>query len=118
MKKLVTKLGLALKRIRMVVAAFIPTPLPQNGLELESWLQSILEIAGLPNNDSFQQAVCTHLMHLGTTTAYKPKLFFILAIRKAVANQVAYERIDQIRQQSKKDSSEKAPSTENTPYTN
>jgi hypothetical protein len=50
---------------------------------------------------SYKQALASMIMHLGTTKFYAPKRFFALSIKKAMANQTAYEVIQQIREAEK-----------------
>lgn len=42
------------------------------------------------------------IMHLGSQTTFKSKYFFAKSIRKAMANQVAYEKIQEIKEEEKK----------------
>lgn len=101
MLKIYQTLSKSLKRTIRLVAAFFPSALPQSDLDLDAWLGTTLALAELPNNDSFRRALCSHIMHLGSTVGYKQRLYFVLAIRKDVANQTAFNEIDAVNQREK-----------------
>ena len=67
------------------------------------WTDSIITLAGFPVNPSFRQATLTMILHLGPTIAYKSKFYFVLSLRKAAANQIAYELVQSIRNEEKND---------------
>lgn len=39
------------------------------------------------------------VMHLGPTTTHVPKMFFAKSIKKAMANEVAFNKIQQLKQE-------------------
>jgi len=73
-----------------VLRAFLPSKLPITLADHDTWAISILKTAKLPDNDSFRHALATMVMHLGPTTVWKAKMFFILSLQKAIANEIAY----------------------------
>lgn len=88
--------------------------LPVGMTEFDVYWQKLVDVYGVPNLPSYKNAVASMIMHLPPNQfKAKPKFFFI-GIRKAMANQVAYEVIQQIREQEKKavGSAEDAPSNE------
>lgn len=87
-----------LKRLGQQIASLVPTPLPQSDAAFVVWAETILDLAGLPVNDSFMSAIGTAVLHLGPTTAYKPKLYFVLNLKKAVANQSAFNFLEAARE--------------------
>lgn len=42
---------------------------------------------------SYRHAIASMILHLDTLITHKPKRFFAKAIRKSMANQVAFEKI-------------------------
>lgn len=50
------------------------------------------------------------ILHLGPTTSRSHRTFFVQSIKKAMANQIAYAAIDQIRESHRKE--EVTPSAE------
>lgn len=77
----------------------LPEPIPHKGLhDLEHFSNKVLTIYNIPNLPSYHHALASMIMHLGATTTSAPKVFFAKSIKKAMANQVAFERIQQIKQ--------------------
>lgn len=88
-------------QLRKIKAKF-PTKLPTSGApEFNAWATSILELYELPTFDSYYHAIATAIMHLSPTTSHAPKAFFAKTVRKAMANQIAYEKISEIREKEK-----------------
>lgn len=81
---------------------FFPKALPTGMTELNAYTDWILETYDLPKFPSYRQSVAAMIMHLGTHVTAKPPRFFARGIKKAMANQVAYEVIQEIRQEEKK----------------
>lgn len=79
-----------LKSFKLYLQALRPSPLPQGISEFNDWATDIIRLSGAPDNDSVRFALAAMIMHLESTTASKPKLFFALALRKGAANQVAH----------------------------
>jgi len=80
------KLSLLIKRL----LSHFPTALPVGLTEFHKWADSIIELAGqFADSDSMKYAIANNLIHLPSTKAYVPKDYFVRAMRKAAANQVA-----------------------------
>lgn len=90
-KKITQFLQTLLKRLM----ARLKSPLPQTDAELQTWLNDVLELAQMPKNDSFVNALCTMLMHSTKPTAAKAD--FVDALKVSVLKQAAYNQIDTIR---------------------
>lgn len=84
------------KQFHKVLGLF-PSKLPTGVAEFDSWSSSIFDTYGLPNLPSYRQAVASMIMHLGPTVDKKAKFFFAKAVRKAQANQIAYEEIQKLK---------------------
>lgn len=70
--------------------SFFPTAVPTGLTEFHIWSNSIIELAGqFADSDSMKYAIASNLIHLPSTKAYMPKRYFVKAMRKAAANQVA-----------------------------
>lgn len=85
-----------MKRIRAcirIALSYLPSSLPQSGQAMDIFIADVLELASLPDNSSFRTAIATQIMHIGPDSAKATKRSFIVALRKAVANQLAYEVI-------------------------
>lgn len=87
-----------LKRLGRYALCAVPTSLPQSDSEFVTWAEDILDLAHLPVNDSFVSSIGTAVLHLGPTVAFKPKLYFILYLRKAVASQSAFNFLEAARE--------------------
>lgn len=46
---------------------------------------------------SYRHAIATMIMHLGPTTSRKSNYYFASSIRKAMANQIAYQVIQDLK---------------------
>lgn len=98
-----------LLKILLKVMGLFPTLLPHKGLlDFDTFCNDIFYTYDLPDNPSYRNAIATMIMHLGPTVAYKSKFYFAIAVKKAMANQIAYEKIQQL----KKDEAEYIKKTE------
>lgn len=89
-----------LKRLcRQALAAF-PSPIPTGMAEFDAWVDSITNTFTLPTQekDTIRFAFATMIMHLGPTAAYKPKLYFVLALKAGAAKQIASAAFQEIKQ--------------------
>src|ERR1700733_11205835 len=93
MNTLLTKIKNVLARIR----AYFPSTLPQGVTECHKWCDEIIQMAGLPNNDSVRFALCVKILHLGETECNKAKEYFVRALKKAAANQVVSQIINDLK---------------------
>jgi len=85
--------------------------LPVGLSEFNAFCETIFTKYSLPDMPSYRNAVATMIMHLPQTEDKAALSFFAKSIRKAMANQVAYEVIQQIREDEK--AKEKAQSDAN-----
>ena len=70
--------------------SYFPSKLPVGMSEFNVWSQDIIDLAGpMADDDSMKFAIASQLMHQGSTSDRIPKRFFVAALRKAAANQVA-----------------------------
>ena len=84
-------------------AALFPSKLPTKGAaELDVFCASIFDLYGIPDMPSYRHAIATMIMHLGPQADRKSKSFFARSVKKAMANQIAYELIDHLRKEEKK----------------
>lgn len=96
------------KYVGLALSAF-PTALPRGLTEFNLWSQSIIDTFGLPDNDSVRFMLATMVLHLDSTSAYKPKLYFGFAALKSMSNQVAaYVVQEEKRKQQERIEAEKA----------
>lgn len=84
--------------------SYFPSTLPTGVTELSVWAKDIIELAGLPaSEDSQTQALCNMIMHLPPRkrdqrpTAYVSKNWFVHALKKGAANQIASFVFQEIR---------------------
>lgn len=88
-----------LKKLARQVRYALPSRLPQGVSEFDTWADSIINTYDLPTSDrdSILFALSTMIMHLGPSDAYKPKLYFAIAIRAGAAKQVASSHFQAIK---------------------
>lgn len=99
MKRLTEKL----KRLVGKALAFFPYKLPVGITEFNRFSDRIFFTYQLPNLPSYKQAIAASIMHLPTHTTRKSPRWFAIGIRKAMANQIAYEVIYEIKEREKKE---------------
>ena len=95
MNKLTPKVIKTLKFLR----GFFPQKLPTGVLEFNQFCSNILDTYNLPHLPSYKHALASMIMHLGPTTLYKSPWFFAVSVKKSMANQTAYEMIQQIKEE-------------------
>jgi hypothetical protein len=78
-----------MRKFLLRLMAYLPSKLPQGKAEFETWSDSIIETFGMPNNDSVKFALAVSILHLDSTSAYKPKIYFGKTLIKGAASQVA-----------------------------
>ena len=87
-----------------------PSKLPTKGSkEFDEWSEDLFRSFDLPDNPSYRHAVASMILHLGPQTTSKAKSYFAISIRKAMANQIAFEKIQEYKKAEEK---EAAPSEE------
>lgn len=89
------------KKLWLLLRSLLPSKLPESAPEFSAWSDSILELGDLPKNDSFQGAIATMVLHLGPTVGWKAKYFFLVALRKSMANQLAFGVLESIKAREK-----------------
>lgn len=104
MKTLVEKLGKLYNKIR----GLFPSPIPVGMTEFNDWVNSIMATYTLPTSDRDTivfslGAMIMHLDHGPKTlsafvAAYKPKFYFVLALRSGAAKQIAHAAFVEIKQ--------------------
>lgn len=87
------KLTLLFRRL----LCFLPAKLPQGRTAFKAWADDILEIYGLPNNDSTHFALAVAVLHANELAAYKSKEYFGRKLVKGAANEVAAAVIQELK---------------------
>lgn len=77
--------------------AFLPSRLPQGRADFNSWATDIIEMAGVPDNDSTRFAVAAMVMHGAGKSGWKSKWFFVNQLVKAAANEVAHAVLTELK---------------------
>ena len=89
----------ALKALKKFKGLF-PHPLPCKGIsDLDKYSDEIFATYDLPDLPSYRNAIASMIMHLGPTCAWKAPYFFAISVRKAMANQIAYEKIQLLKKE-------------------
>lgn len=89
------------KMIKKVIGMF-PHKLPTGVKEFEVFIDKILTTYDLPHNASYKRAVATMIMHEGPLVTKKSLKHFADSIKKSMANQIAYEIIQRIKEEEQK----------------
>lgn len=82
--------------IRRIQGRF-PTKLPKGSSDFDKFADSIIKTYNIPDMHSYRQAIATMILHLDPLTDRKPKKYFALSIMKAMANEVAYSKIQEFK---------------------
>ena len=77
------------KTVFQKVKDFFPTRLPIGMTEFKTWSDTLVSTYNFPDNDSIRFSLASMILHLGSTSAYKANRFFVLSMKKAMANQIA-----------------------------
>ncbi len=93
MNKLIKKVS---KPFRLLVSLF-PTALPVGMTAFNAWADDIIDLYSFPNNDSIKFSLASMVMHLGPTTAFKPKFHFFLMVRSGMSKQIAAATFQEIK---------------------
>lgn len=95
------KQGESMKRIKRLVnllLSYLPTALPVGLTEFHVWADSVIDLAGqFADSDSMKWALASQVLHLDHKLAYKSKNYFVNCLRKAAANQVVSQAIQDIK---------------------
>jgi len=90
--------------------------LPTTREEFDIFTKEILDTYSFPDKDEYRHAIATMIMHLDPQTITKDLDYFANSIKKAQANQVAYEIIQEINNKQKEASQLQARTQEDTPH--
>lgn len=92
---------LFIKRHKLKLKHLWPEKLPTTGNEMNALINDVIFAEGVPNDPTYHHAIATALMHLGPITHRKARRFFAKSVRKSIANQVAFEKIQALREEAK-----------------
>lgn len=95
-----------LKKILCLVKGFFPMLLPSGGSEFEKFYSFVINTYNLPDLPSYKQAIATMIMHMPADQHKAAPRIFAKSVMKAMANQVAYDKIQEIREKEAKDEQE------------
>ncbi len=85
-----------LNRLKKLLIHAFPTKLPITVNELSSMIDDVLEANDLPKDPTYARAIAAAVMHLGPVTRRKSKRFFAKSVHRQIANQAAFDKIQQL----------------------
>lgn len=91
------------KKFFKKVSCFFPTPLPIGMVDFGLWADSIIDVYGLPNNDSVRFALATMILHADSKKAAISKRYFGLCALKSMSNQIASGIMHELKEKQKKE---------------
>lgn len=104
MKRIIAKI----KRYYALLGAFFPSQLPQGMKEFKAFSDSIIDLYNFPkDNDGYVNMIATMIQHFDRTVSAVSKYNFSRLMRKAVANEVAYYVIQDLKLKKKQESEAK-----------
>ncbi len=86
-----------LKRLKMKIKCFWPEKLPTTKEEMDRLIDEVLFTADIPSEPLYEHAIASAIMHLGPVTHRKARRYFCKSIRKQIANEKAFEKIQEIK---------------------
>lgn len=89
------------KRIKIKVKHLWPEKLPVTREEIDVLIKDVIFSENVPDDPTYHHAIAAALMHLGPVTHRKARRFFSKSVRKSIANQVAFEKIQALRDEAK-----------------
>lgn len=78
-----------MKKFIRFLFSFLPTALPVGMTEFNSWLDDIISLSKVPDNDSTRFAAAVMIFNLKPDQDRKSKRYFIKALNKGAANECA-----------------------------
>ena len=93
----ISKAKILLKKILNLRAS----KLPRTGQEFDDFSHDILMTYGLLENESHKHALAAMVLHLGPLEDKKPKAYFARSLFAAQSREVAYQKIQEIREAKK-----------------
>ncbi len=92
------KLLLALKRF----LSLLPTPLPTGKTQYDTWLSSIIELAGpIADEQSMAWVISNEIMRLKSGQSSVPKNAFVKDLKRFACMQIAANKVLEIKEQQK-----------------
>jgi hypothetical protein len=92
-------------RLKAFIASLLSyraSPLPTTPQELESFTDDILTLGGWDlGNISFRNSVYTQILHIDIRETKAPKAQFVNAIKRSITNQLAYQRMQDVKNEAK-----------------
>lgn len=82
------------------------SPLPNHVEAFDQYCDEIFKDYGLPDDPSYRHAIASMIMHLGPTIDRVPRSYFAKSVRKAMSNQIAFLKIEKIREEEKRKQAE------------
>lgn len=87
-----------LKSVLKFLSSYLATPLPVGMTAYNTWLSSVLELAGpVADKDSMEWVISNEVMRLKSTQDRAPKSYFVKVLRKYAANQIAAAKVIEIK---------------------
>lgn len=96
-------------RVFFWLTGFIPQTLPAGRDAHKAYGDRIFMTYNLPDFASYRQCLATMIMHLKPTVHMARPYYFYKCIKKAQANQVAYDMIQELKEEADKASGEVTP---------
>lgn len=83
------------------IKQLLPSRLPQTVDQMSEFIDDVLLSNNIPDDPTYKHAIAAAVMHLGPLTTHKSKRFFAKSVTKQIANQVAFDKIQQIKEEEK-----------------
>lgn len=82
-----------LKRLLRSLLSFLPRKLPIGRADFDSWVEEIVYLSGLPDNDTTRFAAAQIIFQIRPSIGYMPLRYAVNQLIKAAANRVAKDVI-------------------------
>lgn len=79
-----------IKHIFALIRAYFPSPLPQTMKAFKPYAESICTLYDFPTDDGYINMIAQMIQHASPTAHSIPKRYFMLRMRKAVSNEIAF----------------------------
>jgi hypothetical protein len=87
-----------IKRLLKLLRGNFKEPLPTGKTQLEDFIAEVISIYKLPDHLSYHRTIATMILHTASNQHKASKRSFAIAIKKAMANQVAFAKIEELKQ--------------------
>lgn len=86
-----------------LILSLVPEIIPQGRTAFNKFVDDVIALAQVPNNDSTKEIVCGMILRLEPTQSHVTKFYFFRALKKAAGAEVAYVVLQELQKKRKEE---------------